>query len=201
MEKLSKISKVVDKILMVAYRILIITCVVCTVLLGVLYFVDGTGETMVEGTWSIGVGEIDLVLAENTVNNEMMKAEVIFLLSAMVAGVIFSGYAIKVLRSILAPMIQEKPFVGSVSGDLKKLGWILIIGSVAYGIIQTIAQVLLYKAFDIQNLLLSEKIVDVKYTISTVIDVKTILLGVLLFLLSHVFCYGEKLQQQDDETL
>lgn len=200
MEKLSKISKVVDKFLLVTYRILIIVCVVCTVLLGVLYFVDPTGETMVEGTWSLGLGDVDLVLAENVVNYEMMKAEIIFLLSAMVAGVIFFGYAIKVLRSILAPMIQGKPFVGSVSGDLKKLGWTIIIGSVAFGIVQTIARTLLYTTFDIQNLLLSDKIVDVKCTIM-MFDVKTILLGVLVLLLSHVFSYGEKLQQQDDETL
>jgi len=200
MEKLSKISKVVDKVLMVAYRVLLIVSVVCTVLLGVIYFVDDAKDTMVEGTWSLSLGDIDLTLAESAVNNKMMQSQIVFLVSVMVAGVIFFGYAIKVLRSILAPMIEGKPFAGSVSGDLKKLGWTVIIGSVALGIVQAIVKTLLYTTFDIQNLLLSDKIVGVECTI-TVFDVKTILLGVLLFLLSHVFCYGEKLQQQDDETL
>jgi len=200
MEKLSRISKVVDKVLMVAYRILLIVSVVCTVLLGVVYFVDGAKDTMVEGTWSLGLGDIDLTLAENAVSNEMMQSQIVFLVSVMVTGVIFFGYAIKVLRSILAPMIEGKPFVGTVSGDLKKLGWTVIIGSVVLGTVQAIVKTMLYTTFDVQNLLLSDKIVGVECTI-TVFDVKTILLGVLLFLLSHVFCYGEKLQQQDDETL
>lgn len=200
MEKLSRISKVVDKILMVVSRILIITCVVCTVLMGVLYFVDDTGGVMTEGTWSLELGDLELQLAEDAVTHEMLQSEIIFFGSVLVVGVVFFCYVIKVLRQILAPMIQEKPFAGSVSGDLKKLGWTLIIGNVVYGIVQAIVKAMLYTSFDIQNLLLSDKIVGVECTI-TVFDVKTILLGVLLFLLSHVFCYGEKLQQQDDETL
>lgn len=200
MEKLSRISKVVDKILRVVSRILIITCVVCTVLMGVLYFVDGTEAVVEEGTWSLELGDVELQLAEDAVTHEMMQSEIIFLGSVLVVGVVFFCYVIKVLRKILAPMIQEKPFVGSVSGDLKKLGWTLIIGNVVYGIVQAIVKTMLYTSFDIQNLLLSDKVVGVECTI-TVFDVKTILLGVLLFLLSHVFCYGEKLQQQDDETL
>lgn len=200
MEKLSKISKVVDKILMVVSRILIITCVVCTVLMGVLYFVDGTEAVVEEGTWSLELGDVELQLAEDAVTHEMLQSEIIFLGSVLVVGVVFFCYVIKVLRKILAPMIQGKPFVGSVSGDLKKLGWTLIIGNVVYGIVQAIVKTMLYTSFDIQNLLLSDKVVGVECTI-TVFDVKTILLGVLLFLLSHVFCYGEKLQQQDDETL
>lgn len=200
MEKLSRISKVVDKILMVVSRILIITCVVCTVLSGVLYFVDGTEAVIAEGTWSLELGDVELQLAEDAVTHEMLQSEIIFLVSILVVGVVFFCYVIKVLRKILAPMIQEKPFVGTVSGDLKKLGWTLIIGNLVYGIVQAIVKTMLYTSFDIQNLLLSDKVVGVECTI-TVFDVKTILLGVLLFLLSHVFCYGEKLQQQDDETL
>lgn len=200
MEKLSKISKVVDRILMVCSRVLVIVSVICVVLLGVLYFVGGTEEVMTEGTWSLDFGDVELQLAENAVTNEMVQSEILFLVSVLVVGVVFFCYAIKVLRNILAPMIQEKPFVGTVSGDLKKLGWTLIIGNVVFGFVQAIVKALLYTTFDIQNLLLSDKIVGVECTI-TLFDVKSILLGVLLFLLSHVFCYGEKLQQQDDETL
>lgn len=200
MEKLSKISKVVDRILMVCSRVLVIVSVICVVLSGVLYFVGGTEEVMTEGTWSLDFGDVELQLAENAVTNEMVQSEILFLVSVLVVGVVFFCYAIKVLRNILAPMIQEKPFVGTVSGDLKKLGWTLIIGNVVFGFVQAIVKALLYTTFDIQNLLLSDKIVGVECTI-TLFDVKSILLGVLLFLLSHVFCYGEKLQQQDDETL
>lgn len=200
MEKMSKISKVVDKILMVCSRILMIVSSVSVVLMGILYFVDGAEESMVEGTWSIGFGDVELHLAEEAVTNDMLQSEIIFLGSVLVVGTVFFCYVIKVLRKILAPMIQEKPFVGTVSGDLKKLGWTLMIGDVVFGIVQAIVKTMLYTSFDIQNLLLSDKIVGVECTI-TVFDVKTILLGVLLLLLSHVFCYGEKLQQQDDETL
>lgn len=200
MEKMSKISKAVDKILMVCSRILMIASAVSVVFLGIFYFVEDFRDEMMVGSWSIELGDVELQLAEDAVTNDMLQSEIIFLVSILVVGVLFFCYVIKVLRSILAPMIQEKPFVGTVSGDLKKLGWTLIIGNVVFGIVQAIVKTMLYTSFDIQNLLLSDKIVGVECTI-TVFDVKTILLGVLLFLLSHVFCYGEKLQQQDDETL
>jgi len=203
MEKISKISKVVDKVLKVGYWILVVSAVISILMLGVLCFAEPNADIM-QGKWSITVGNMGLELADHVMENvqisQMQWMTVMIALISVVLGVFFFCYAIKLLRRILAPMIQEQPFVGTVSVDLRKLGWVIICSSIVMGIVENVGRAIVYVVCDIQNILLSENIVGVKLQFN-LIDIKTILLGVLLILLSHIFCYGEKLQRQDDETL
>lgn len=202
MEKISKISEVVDKVLKVGYWLMVVAVVACILVLGVLCF-SFTNEEIIQGEWiiSLGAGNLDLELAEHVIDNvQILRTEWLVMIATLVLGVFFWCYIIKVLRKIMAPMIQEQPFAGTVSGDLKKLGWLIICASVVMGIFENVGYAIIYAAYDIQNLLLSENIVGVTLDFQ-LIDIKTIMLGVLVLLLSHIFCYGEKLQQQDDETL
>lgn len=198
MEKMSKISKTVDKVLKVGYWLMtvafciVVLCVVC---------VPFANDDIIKEKWTISAGNMNLELAEHVTDSvQMFRTELWILIAILGVGVFFSCYIIIVLRKMLAPMIQEQPFVGTVSGDMRKLGWLIICGSVVMGIMETVGSTIVYAAYDIQNLLLSENIVGVTLDFQ-LIDVKTIMLGVLVLLLSHVFSYGEKLQQQDDETL
>lgn len=200
MEKISKISKTVDKVLKVSYWVMAVVVVLSCLILGIGCFVF-SNEYVMQEKWTIGVGNMNLELAEHVVDNvQILRTQGLVLIATLVLGVFFFCYTIKVLRKILAPMIQEKPFVGTVSGNLKKLGWLIICSSVVMDIVENVGNAIIYAAYDIQNLLLSENIVGVELDFY-MIDIKTILLGVLVLLLSHVFSYGEKLQQQDDETL
>lgn len=198
MEKISKISKTVDKVLKVGYWLLEVAFSI--VVLGVVC-IPFANDNIIKEKWAISVGNMNLELAEQVIDSvQMYRAELWILVATLGVGVFFCCYIIRVLRKIMAPMIQEQPFAGTVSGDLKKLGWLIICASVVMGIFENVGYAIIYAAYDIQNLLLSENIVGVTLDFQ-LIDIKTIMIGVLVILLSHVFCYGEKLQQQDDETL
>ena len=200
MENLTKISKPIDTILNILSKLLISACIVLTVVLGAFIFIPSFADTGIEGNWSLTLGNVKLALAEGVAETAQMKVMLISLTITMIVMTIFTCYFIKILRNILAPMIQGQPFVGTVSGDLKKLGILLIVNSVVFGLVNAIGNAAIFSAFDISNLLLSDKIVGVSTNFS-IIDTKTIFIGILVILLSHVFSYGEKLQQQDDETL
>jgi len=201
MEKMSKISKTVDGYLKVCYWVVVVSVAVFILMAGIIRFGYHLNEDLVHEKWTISVGNMDLELADHVIDNmQVLWTDWTVLGVNVIVGAIISCYGIKLLRKILAPMIQEQPFVGTVSGDLRKLGWLTIWGSIVYDLVDNVGNAIVYEAYDIQNILLSEKIVGVELEFIW-LNIETIMLGVLLFLLSHVFCYGEKLQQQDDETL
>lgn len=201
MEKLRRISTIIDKILMVVYRLLIIVSTTAFVAVMVLNLVSYFTNSPMEGSWTLSLGNVDLELAEHAMQNEhALPIEMFCMVLSMIILAFFTCYGIKLLRNILAPMIEGKPFAGTVSANLNKLGWVIIVSGIALDITECIATKLIYSAFDLTNLLLSDKITDitVNYTVGSF---STLVIGMLVFLLSHVFRYGEQLQQQDDETL
>lgn len=199
MEKIKNIASFLDRLLKLAFWLLIVCSAIVFIAFGVFTFVPGLADSDV-GSWSLSIGNVDLQLADGVAQMKTMQVENFTTMLYLAVIVIFSGYGIKVLRKIMAPMIAGKPFDGSVSGEVKKLSYILIIGSIAYGVVGSVANALTYAAFDLNNLLLSDKIVGVTVDFELV-DVKTLLLGIIIYMLSYVFAYGEQLQKQDDETL
>ncbi|MBQ7360745.1 MAG: DUF2975 domain-containing protein [Lachnospiraceae bacterium] len=200
MEKIKNIASFLDRLLKVAYWLLIVCSIIVFVAFGVFTFVPGLADEPT-GSWSLSIGNVDLLLADGVAQmGNGMLVENITTMIYLAVIVVFSCYGIRVLRRIMTPMIAGKPFDGTVSGDVKKLSYTLIAGSIAYGVVGSVANALTYAAFDLNNLLLSEKIVGVTVDFELV-DVKTLLLGIIIYMLSYVFAYGEKLQQQDDETL
>lgn len=199
MEKIKNIASFLDRLLKLAFWLLIVCSAIVFIAFGVFTFVPGLADSDV-GSWSLSIGNVDLQLADGVAQMKAMQVENFTTMLYLAVIVIFSGYGIKVLRKIMAPMIAGKPFDGSVSGEVKKLSYILIVGSIAYGVVGSVANALTYVAFDLNNLLLSDKIVGVTVDFELV-DVKTLLLGIIIYMLSYVFAYGEQLQKQDDETL
>ena len=200
MEKLSKTSKIVDKVLKVCYWLLLVSAAIVVFVYGLIVFVPSFADAQ-DNSWSLNLGNVELVLADDVMSGKFHAgAEPVYAIVSMVVLAGFTCYGIKLLRNILAPMIKEQPFAGTVSTDLKKLGWVLICGSIAFGIVECVGTAIVYSVYDVSNILISDKVTAVNLNLA-VVDVKTILIGVLVFMLSHVFKYGEKLQQQDDETL
>lgn len=108
-------------------------------------------------------------------------------------------YLIKVLRKVLAPMIDGQPFDGTVSINIKKLGITIIAGGFIIDTIETVGSNMAFYIYDVAALFLSDNIS--KVTINSEISLSNVLVGVLVIMLSYVFRYGEELQQQADETL
>ncbi|MCD7769947.1 MAG: DUF2975 domain-containing protein [Oscillospiraceae bacterium] len=110
---------------------------------------------------------------------------VLFLLSLA-----FGLWVLHVIRQLLRPMKEGRPFERAVSQSLRRLGWMAVAYGVLEVVVTAIAQFVLTRALNTTGAAL-----DAGY------DLTWLLIAVLLFLFSYIFRYGEELQRQADETL
>lgn len=108
-------------------------------------------------------------------------------------------YVSKLLREILAPMKMGRPFENGISENLKKVGWVVLIGGFFSELVGVIARILLINAYSINELFSSEVITKTEFVFT--INLNFVLIACVIFFLSYVFTYGQVLQQESDETL
>ncbi len=197
MEKISKIAKNLD----IAVRTADIVCSVfvwvlpiCAILL--LLF----GENVVaEGTSTVTLGMLCFEFADGQIEFETVKIRVIAGLLTVALLLIFVRLFIRVIRDVIEPMKEGKPFEASVSDKLRRLSWIALIGGGVLSVAKMVGEMILYRAYDLQNVFLNDKIVSC--TPEFTLDMSFLVVFAVLYLLSYVFRYGEELQKQADETL
>ena len=120
-------------------------------------------------------------------------------LALVVVGVVVAWFFFKTTRQILKPIAQNQPFHPSISGNLKKLGWLQIFGGIATGLIELVEFITIACCYDLPGLFLSDKIVSMEC--NYVIDLNFLFTAMICFLASYIFRYGTELQQLSDETL
>lgn len=108
-------------------------------------------------------------------------------------------YVSKLLREILAPMKQGRPFEQGISGQLKKVGRAILLGGFFSELIGVVARFLLIRAFSVDELFASAAIAKTEYVFT--IDLSFALIACVVFFLSYIFTYGQALQEESDETL
>ena len=98
-------------------------------------------EKMVMGTFSLDLSFVKLYLSGDygNITDTLLNHFDLILITGCV-GCIAIRYALKVLRSILAPMKEGRPFDTEVSAGLRKLAWIILIGG---GVIEVLGIVAL----------------------------------------------------------
>ena len=193
MEKLTKTARVLDVIAKVLFWVILIAGVVAlaAVVAGLFGLTDryelfSVGTSVhVYGLWA------DLPEPVSGGNSRVLLALIGVLLVLMV-GV--SLYSVRVIRSILSPMKEGKPFEHSVSGDLKKLGCLSLVVGVAQPVIQAVAQHIAIRALPMEGY-------GVEVMQEHVFDATYLIIALALFMFSYIFRYGEELQRQADETL
>ena len=200
MEKLMKTAKTVDTIFKVIYTILKVAVIITLVGIGIslaAYCFGVLPDTEVAG---VTIGEVELIFREPlVVKSSYALLEIGVMMLMAIVAIVTVGYMIKVLRKVLAPMVEGKPFDGSVSGNIKKLGIAVIVSSVVLNLVQIVSSDVAFFMYDVYDLILSDNIS--KVMVHHEFSLSGILLGVLVIMLSYVFRYGEELQQQADETL
>lgn len=111
----------------------------------------------------------------------------------------FGCRALRIIQQILQPMTLGQPFDGSVAPNLKKLAWLCLIGGGIAEIGSLAYQTLALGSRDLM-LYFNPSIVK-SVTVDTELNLWFAAGFVLLMLMSHVFAYGQQLQQLSDETL
>ena len=200
MEKLMKTSKTVDTILKVLYKIMQVSGIIILVGIGICVIAELTGLLPVSEISAITISDVTMEFKEPvTVSSSFATIEMATVMGMALIVICIMMYLFRVLRRILAPMIVGKPFDGTVSGNIKKLGIALITGGLVLDIVKAIGSNIAFYLYDIAKLCLSDSVS--KITVNNQISMTNVLIGVLVILLSYVFRYGEELQQQADETL
>lgn len=143
----------------------------------------------------LSVNGISFELADQYMSGVDFRSAWVMAAVMLIIGAGISCAAVSIIRNILIPMKDGRPFADSVSRDFKKLGWLAVIGGVIYNIYDAIGKRLIFGQIDFPQ----SAVIEVKITHQ--LDVSFILIAALLFLFAYVFRYGRELQQLSDETL
>jgi hypothetical protein len=196
-EKMMKTAKLIDKILRVLRGILVAGMIVCAVFL---VLVPIFGEKIMKLDGSIDLGDISLALTDNAIIdwNTFAVSMMIGFIATLVTCLIV-WYGITLLLRVISPMKEGRPFESGISGQLRKLAWVVLVGGAVSEAASTVAKYMEVRSFDVTALFNTSVVAG--YTYNGISDVSFLAIAVVLFLLSYIFQYGENLQRESDETL
>lgn len=203
MKDLAKTASILDKILNVASIAIKIVSVALVVGLGILaagFLFDLPPQLIGTGYNHADLGFVTFTVAENYLpDHRIIWCEVAMEMILSLICMVPAHFSVKAVRSILAPMKNGEPFHNTVSTNLKKLANYSCALGIGINLQKIISNILLVKAYDLNLLLLSEKVSHVEFMF--VFDLSFLVVYGVLLLLSYIFRYGEELQQLSDETL
>lgn len=159
------------------------------------------GEKIYEaGSISLGLDFIKLYLT-NECNADKNLMQIHTIIGLLVGSVIcFSvQYATKLLRNILHPMKEGRPFEADIPVNLKKLAWVVLICGGILQIAGVVERIILSKAYPMEQIFSSSAIKVIEY--SYTINFNFVFIFCIIMFLSYIFSYGQKLQKESDETL
>ena len=159
------------------------------------------GEKVIADASSLTLGSLKFNLngSVNFLDIQNFKSSIICSLACAILAAAATRYCIKVLREILAPMIEGIPFAAGISNKIRKLAWAVLVGGFITEIEHAITASLEIKAYQIERLFNLEAISSVSYNFS--LNLWFVITAMILFFLSYVFRCGEMLQKESDETL
>lgn len=203
MEKLKKISKVVNLVFIFAFFIVVAQFIMHLVNWATnplaLLMENPDADTFKISGMDIGIFELDFREKQNVAAKYLLKEAVIEFVVA-VLSLAASVFVIGTLRKILKPMMYGQPYDGTVSKSLRNLGVSCILFCIVGNVISYLQYRTLHSAFfEIVNSCLFEEIEGIKSQFS--IQLGYLFIGIMLLVFSLVFRYGEELQVQADETL
>lgn len=150
---------------------------------------------------SLELGELSLSPnnLSQVVDISAFKVYLMFILVAATVLLAILWYEIRLIRKLLAPIKEGRPFNNGVSKTVRHLAWVILIGGAIDALFEVISVVIETRAIDFTALFNTETIsgFSVNYPISCVFIVETL----IIFVLSYIFQYGEELQKESDETL
>jgi len=197
-QKMINSAKNMDTFVKVIGRIFEVVCIVLAVFA---LLVAIFGASMFEkGSLTLDLDFVILHLSEEyqQITKGMELYAIVSMLAA--AGVCIAVSVIcRLLRRILAPMKDGRPFEPGVDRDLRKIGWVVLAAGTVWQLAGCVLNLLLIRSYPMDQIFSSSAITGIEYTF--IFDLGFVLIACVLFLLSYIFTYGQKLQQESDETL
>jgi len=197
-KKLINTANTIDTFAKVLGTIFKVFCIICAVF-AILVLILGSKMYDISSL-TLDLDYITLELADSFIISEshLTAYAVVGLLLVACACFLISRISV-ILRKILAPMKEGRPFEADIPANLKKIAWLsLIVGAVIQ--ISGIAErVLTIFAYPMEDIFSSALISGIEYNFN--FDFTFVLVFLIIMFLSYIFSYGQKLQQESDETL
>lgn len=171
---------------------------ICGVVAVLVWFFPKSAFTGGEETLSFGPVIITRI-TDGVLAPEWVRFQVFETVLLACATLVFVCFVLRILQRILEPMSQGQPFQENVSEDIKKLAWICLIGGCVMEFVKIVSIALSLGQQDLMVYFNPELVAKVELEYS--FDTWFIWGFALLMLLSHVFRYGQQLQQLENETL
>ena len=155
-------------------------------------------EKMAEGSFSLDLDFVKIYLSgEYGIGTPLPYIIMVLIIGCF--GSIAVRFALKVLRGILKPIKEGRPFAEEVPGSLRKLAFIVLAGGGVTQIIGIFSRMMLTNELPMDVIFSSPAIESVEYIYT--MDFGFVWMFCVLLLLSRIFTYGVQLQQESDETL
>ncbi len=194
MEKLTKTARVID----VFAKILFIFCIVaiCMLIVANIFTVVAVSlpvDDLPKGLSMVfDLNDSSFVVFENGQLMITKQQLAIYIISASLTEailVVIMMIGIKLVRRIMIPMKEGRPFEEGISDIIKKFGHFVLAATVIGGFIH----------FLLDTVFIAIGAEPEPLPVS--ISVEGIFAALVIYLISYIFRYGEELQKQADETL
>ncbi|MBR2930571.1 MAG: DUF2975 domain-containing protein [Clostridia bacterium] len=198
-KKMKNLASTLDTIVKVGgeiFRVVGIVCGIFSLLVAIL------GDKMIadSGETSLELGFVKLFLADSVpIDTGFMNSYVIIGLIIVVILSFAVFIASRILHTIFEPIKMGRPFEADVPANLKKLAWVVLGCGALTEIMKIIGGVILSHAFDLETILSSDAVA--RFELNFNLDFGFVFVFAVIMFLSYIFSYGQKLQQESDETL
>ncbi len=197
--KLSKSAAVIDRILKILQGFAIAGVIVAALFIPLTLIL---GKKIIADASSLELGVVTLKLAGDMsayLDETNIKASIVCVLVCLIVVSAATWTCFRVLRQILVPMKEGRPFAAGISGKIRKLAWTVLVGGGIAELSTVLAEVFETRAYHMERLLNMDRVAAVAY--SWDLDLWFVIAAIILFFLSLIFRYGEELQREADETL
>lgn len=196
--KMKKLANTLDIFAKVAGNICRVMAIVMLVFL-ILTAVFGE-KMFADGSLSVDLDFVKLYLTDEyqAVTGPLIAFACVGL--ATVGGMCYVIYHVcRILRQILAPMKEGRPFDANVPADLRKIAWLTLGSGAVIQAVSVIERMLTTRMYPMDKVFAAEAVAKVEYTYTW--DMGFVLVFAVIMFLSYIFDYGQKLQRESDETL
>lgn len=196
--KLTKAASVTDLIVKVCSGIFKALAAV-TLIFAVLVLIFGA-RMFSQGAVTAELGFVKLYLSHAYQDiTPLVKAYAIVSLLCACVGCAMLAFICSLLRQILAPIKEGRPFEKRASADMRKIAWAVLIGGGINEVLRLIEQVFVIKALPLDKLFSPDVVASREYMFT--VDGGFVILFFVILFLSYIFSYGQSLQQEADETI
>ena len=199
LEKMKKTAGILYTITNIIRIRVIIAFVVVAVAAGVIFFIPGT--VIPEGiiTTSVSLGDVTVHLAEGAAVGTMDKSRFSIILAFAAVILLLTLYGLRMVKQILKPMKEGRPFDESIADSLRRLGHVVLASGIVSCVLAYLSQAAMRGVIDYKELFNPALVTGVE--IRSSFSINFIFVALALYLMSYVFRYGSELQRESDETL